>query len=95
MTDGVPDRSFSRMTWREFIDLLRPHGIVVDVMPIRSARGAMVPGYHLVRTEPKPTTTYPLPLKDHLDSRVGPNVIYAVCEHFGIDPHFPGWTLML
>ena len=64
MTDRVPERSFNRMTWGDFVALLRPHGITVEVLPVldKSSRGLMVPGYHLVRQDPKPTTTYPLPL---------------------------------
>lgn len=95
MTEPAPERSFNRMTWGEFVSLLHPHGIVVDVMQVKAARGMIVPGYYLVRHNPKPTTTYPLPLSYRVDGRVGPVTIYAVCGHFGIDPHFPGWTLVM
>jgi hypothetical protein len=97
MTDRVPERSFNRMTWGDFVALLRPHGITVEVLPVpvKSSRGLMVPGYHLVRQDPKPTTTYPLPLNYRIDARVGVEVIYSVCRHFEIEPRFPGWLLIM
>lgn len=97
MTERVPEWSFNRMTWGDFVALLQPHGITVEVLPVlvKSSRGLTVPGYHLVRHDPKPTTTYPLPLAYRSDARVGAEVIYSVCRHFGIEPHFPGWPLIM
>jgi len=97
MTDSVPQRSFTRMTWGEFVELLRPHGITLEVLPtaVKSSRGLMVPGYHLARKSSDAVTTYPLPLSFKRETRVGPTVIYAVCRHFGIEPRFPGWPLIM
>lgn len=97
MTDRMPERSLNRMTWGDFVPLLRPHGITVEVMPVmvKSTRGLMVPGYHLVRKVPQPVTTYALPLAYRSDLQVGVHVIYAVCRRFGIEPHFPGWPLIM
>jgi len=94
MMASVDERSFNRMTWGEFVALLEPHGITVNLTWFRSRR-LDFPEHYLLRKVPKPTTTYPLPRSYRTDAQVGATIIYAVCRHFGIEPRFPGWPLIM
>jgi hypothetical protein len=97
MIGDSPEQSLNRITWGDFVPLLEAHGVILAVLPVEvsSSRGIKVPGFHLVRRAGGRALFFPLPLSYQPENRVGIVVVYNVCRRLEIEPHFPGWPVVL